>query len=111
MFQQLDRAGILALPGLAVLQPVGAGLEPRGAPQIAAERANQAAHVAALLRDHPSVIAFYQGSDDEPDPGEGGASTSRAFRRADWQVPQIASAEYRASRRLGPSGSKEGPYN
>ena len=47
-----------------------------------------------MLRDHPSVIAFYQGSDDEPDPAKE-ALYLAAFRRADWQVPQIASAEYK----------------
>jgi hypothetical protein len=109
MFQQLDRAGILALPGWQCCDR----WEQRSdawSPQIRASARNQAAHVAALLRNHPSVIAFYQGSDDEPDPAKE-ALYLAAFRAADWQVPQIASAEYKGSRQLGQSGSKEGPYN
>jgi Exo-beta-D-glucosaminidase Ig-fold domain/Glycosyl hydrolases family 2 len=109
MFQQLDRAGILALPGWQCCarweQP-----SDEWSAALRANARNQAAHVAAMLRDHPSVIAFYQGSDDPPDATKE-ALYLAAFRRADWQVPQIASAEYKSSRRLGPSGSKEGPYN
>jgi hypothetical protein len=109
LFTQLDRAGILALPGWQCCD----AWEQRSTDWSAATRANarnQAAHVAALLRDHPSVIAFYQGSDDPPDASKE-ALYLAAFRAADWRVPQIASAEYKSSARLGPSGSKEGPYN
>ncbi len=109
MFQQLDRAGILALPGWQCCNRWEQGSD-RWSSQIVANARNQAAHVAALLRDHPSVLAFYQGSDDDPDPAKE-ALYLAAFRHADWRLPQIASAEYRSSRKLGPSGSKEGPYN
>ncbi len=109
MFQQLDRAGILALPGWQCCSRWEQSSDGWSS-QIRANARNQAAHVAAMLRNHPSVIAFYQGSDAAPDPAKE-ALYRAAFGRADWQVPQIASAEYRSSPRLGPAGSKEGPYN
>ena len=56
------------------------------------------------------MLGFYQGSDEEPDPAKE-AIYLRAFRAAGFTQPMIASAEYKASRRLGPAGSKEGPYN
>ena len=56
------------------------------------------------------MLGFYQGSDEEPDPAKE-AIYLRAFEAAGFTQPMIASAEYKASRRLGPAGSKEGPYN
>jgi hypothetical protein len=109
MFEQMDRAGILALPGWQCCNRWEQDSS-RWTPGLRANARNQAAHVAALLRDHPSVLAFYQGSDNEPDPAKE-AILLAAFRAADWALPQIASAEYKSSARLGPSGSKEGPYN
>jgi exo-1,4-beta-D-glucosaminidase len=78
--------------------------------QIRANASNQATHVAEWLRDHPSVFTFYQGSDDPPDPAKEDLYL-KAFEAADWRTPQVASAEYKSSPRLGNSGSKEGPYN
>ncbi len=109
MFEQLDRAGILALPGWQCCSRWEQN-SARWTPALRANARNQATHVAALLRDHPSVLAFYQGSDTAPDPAKE-ALYLAAFQRADWALPQIASAEYRRSPRLGASGSKEGPYN
>jgi hypothetical protein len=96
MFAQMDRAGILAMPGWQCCNKANA--------------ANQAANVARWLRDHPSVFTFYQGSDNEPDPAKEQIYLT-AFAAADWSTPQVASAEYKASAQLGESGSKEGPYN
>jgi exo-1,4-beta-D-glucosaminidase len=109
MFAQMDRAGILALPGWQCCSRWEEDSS-RWTPALRASARNQALHVAAMLRDHPSVLAFYQGSDDAPDPAKE-ALYLAAFRRADWALPQIASAEYKRAARLGPSGSKEGPYN
>jgi len=107
MFQQMDRMGILAMPGW---QCCDKWEHPDWDDVIRASAANQAANVAAWLRDHPSVFAFFQGSDNEPDPGKE-AIFLAGFRAADWSVPQIASAEYKASAQLGQAGAKEGPYN
>ena len=109
MFEQLDRAGILALPGWQCCDRWEQDSS-RWTPALRANARDQALHVAERLRDHPSVLAFYQGSDDPPDPAKE-ALYLAAFRQADWTLPQIASAEYKRSSRLGASGSKEGPYN
>jgi exo-1,4-beta-D-glucosaminidase len=109
MFSQMDQMGILAMPGWQCCnkweQPStswSAGIK--------ASAANQAATIAAEMRDHPSVFSFFQGSDNEPDPGKE-AIFLNGFKAADFAVPQIASAEYKASAQLGPAGAKEGPYN
>jgi exo-1,4-beta-D-glucosaminidase len=109
MFAQLDRAGILAMPGWQCCNK-WEQRSSRWTDEIKASAANQAANVARWLRDHPSVFTFYQGSDNEPDPAKEQIYLS-AFAAADWSTPQIASAEYKASAQLGESGSKEGPYN
>jgi exo-1,4-beta-D-glucosaminidase len=109
MYAQMDRAGILNMPGWQCCnkweQRSG-----RWNDEIKASAANQAGAVARVLRDHPSVFTFFQGSDNEPDPAKE-AIYLTAFAAADWRTPQIASAEYKSSARLGPAGAKEGPYN
>ncbi len=109
MFAQMDRMGILAMPGWQCCDrwetPIAtwpAGLQ--------SNAGNQAVRVASWLRDHPSVFTFFQGSDEAPD-GTKEAIYLKAFTAADWQTPQISAAEYKTSPRLGPSGGKEGPYN
>ena len=109
MFAQLDRAGVLAMPGW---QCCAAWEYPSS--QWSAEQkksaANQAANVARELRDHPSVFTYLQGSDNEPDAAKEKIFLD-AFRGADWQTPQVAAAEYKSSKQLGPAGTKEGGYN
>jgi len=109
MFQQMDRAGILSLPGWQCCNKWEQS-STRWSDEIKASAANQAANVARWLRDHPSVLTFYQGSDNEPDPAKE-AIYLDAFTAAGWPTPQIASAEYKASAQLGEAGNKEGPYN
>jgi hypothetical protein len=109
IFQQMDRDGILAMPGWQCCNK-WEQRSSRWSDEIKANAANQASHVARMLRDHPSVFTFFQGSDNEPDAAKE-AIYLEAFRAADWQTPQIASAEYKASAQLGPAGAKEGPYN
>jgi exo-1,4-beta-D-glucosaminidase len=109
MFQQMDREGVLAMPGWQCCNK-WEQRSSRWSDGIKANAANQAAHVARMLRDHPSVFTFFQGSDNQPDAAKEVIYLD-AFRAADWQTPQIASAEYKASPQLGPSGAKEGPYN
>jgi exo-1,4-beta-D-glucosaminidase len=109
MFQQMDREGVLAMPGWQCCNK-WEQRSSRWSDQIKANAANQALHVAQSLRNHPSVFTFFQGSDNEPDAAKEAIYLS-AFGAADWQTPQVASAEYKASAQLGPSGAKEGPYN
>jgi exo-1,4-beta-D-glucosaminidase len=109
MFAQLDRAGILAMAGW---QCCDRWEDPLSAwpPALRENAANQATRVARWLRDHPSVFTYFQGSDEAPEAAKESIYLS-AFSAADWQTPQVASAEYKSSPRLGPSGGKEGPYN
>jgi exo-1,4-beta-D-glucosaminidase len=109
MFAQMDRAGILAMPGWQCCDrwedPIS-----KWPDALRANAANQATRVAEWLRDHPSVFTFFQGSDEAPDAAKEQIYLS-AFAAAGWQTPQVASAEYKSSPKLGPSGAKEGPYN
>ncbi|WP_163509191.1 glycosyl hydrolase 2 galactose-binding domain-containing protein [Fodinicola acaciae] len=109
MLRQMDRAGLLAMEGWQCCDRWEDPSKTWPA-ELKANAANQAFHVAQMLRDHPSVFTFYHGSDNEPD-ADKEAIYLTAFTAADWQTPQIASAEYKSSAKLGPSGSKEGPYN
>jgi hypothetical protein len=109
MFDQMDRAGILAMPGWQCCNK----WEQDSADwtdEIKASAANQAGTMARRLRDHASVFSFFQGSDNEPDPVKEDIFL-KAFAAADWRLPQVAAAEYKASAQLGPAGAKEGPYN
>jgi hypothetical protein len=109
MFAQMDRAGILAMPGW---QCCDRWEDPstKWPDALKANAANQATRVAEWLRNHPSVFTYFQGSDEAPDAAKEQIYLS-AFDAADWQTPQIASAEYKSSPKLGASGAKEGPYN
>src|SRR4051812_12629466 len=109
MLDQMDRAGLLAMPGWQCCNKWEQDSS-EWSDEIKANAANQAAAVARRFRAHPSVFTFYQGSDNEPDPAKEDIYL-KAFAAADWETPQVASAEYKASAQLGPSGSKEGPYN
>ena len=109
MFAQMDRVGVLAMTGWQCCnqweQPSDGWSD-----EIKANAANQATATARRLRDHPSVFTFFQGSDNEPDAAKEKIFLD-AFAAADWQTPQVASAEYKASKQLGQAGTKEGPYN
>jgi hypothetical protein len=61
------------------------------------------------LRNHPSVLNF-SWSDNNPTRKQEKVSL-KGFRQADFQDPLIASAEYKGTPKLGPSGEKEGPYD
>ncbi|WP_345464245.1 glycoside hydrolase family 2 protein [Actinoallomurus oryzae] len=109
MFAQMDRAGILAMTGWQCCDrwetPISTWSD-----ALRANAANQASRVASWLRNHPSVFTWFQGSDEAPEAAKE-AIYLKAFADADWQTPQVASAEYKSSPKLGPSGAKEGPYN
>lgn len=109
MFGQLDRAGVLALPGWQCCAKWEQS-STRWSEELKANAANQATAVARWLRNHPSVISFWHSSDNAPDAAKENIWLD-AFNAADWQTPQLASAQYRASPRMGMSGNKEGPYN
>ena len=60
-------------------------------------------------RNHPSVI-IYSWSDNIPSERQE-AGVLQGFQEADFDIPVMASAEYKSTATLGPSGMKEGPYN
>ena len=60
-------------------------------------------------RDHPSVV-FYSWSDNTPTAAQE-QGVIRGMRDADFDIPLMASAEYKSTTTLGHSGMKEGPYN
>lgn len=109
MFRQLDRAGVLAMPGWQCCAAWEYDSKTWSS-ELKENAANQAANVARQLRDHASVFTYLQGSDNEPDAAKEKIFLD-AFRDADWQTPQVAAAEYKSSAQLGPAGTKEGGYN
>ncbi len=107
-YEQMDRAGILIDAGFQCCdawQPEHRKLTK----QDDAVLYGSALAIGEQLRNHPSVIDF-SWSDDAPTRKQEQLSL-KAFAAADFQDPLIASAEYKGTRTLGPSGEKEGPYD
>lgn len=107
-YEQMDRAGILIDAGFQCCD----AWQPERTKLTKEDR--DVLYLSALtvgedLRDHPSVLDF-SWSDNTPTAVQERLSL-RAFAQADFQDPLIASAEYKRTRGLGPSGEKEGPYN
>jgi exo-1,4-beta-D-glucosaminidase len=108
-FQQMDAAGIL----------VNGGFQCCDAWQVSGSLTqaqlnvlqNSAQTIGTNLRNHPSVFSF-QWSDNQPSSQQEQVSET-GFTNADFwpQTPLIASAEYKSTTTLGPSGEKEGPYD
>ncbi len=109
-YEQMDRAGILVDAGFQCcdaweLPSDGKGVTAHDYDVLA----NSALAIGRELRNHPSILNF-SWSDNNPIPRQAAVSIA-AFRRADFQEPLIASAEYKTAPGLGPSGEKEGPYD
>jgi exo-1,4-beta-D-glucosaminidase len=109
-YDQMDRAGILVDAGFQCcdrweLPENGEGVT---------DQDYQVIHDSALaigkrLRNHPSILN-YSWSDNNPIPRQEQVALA-GFHEADFQEPIIASAEYKSTPTLGPSGEKEGPYD
>ncbi|HYZ80562.1 MAG TPA: hypothetical protein VE571_04800 [Solirubrobacteraceae bacterium] len=109
-YAQMDRAGILIDAGFQCcdawqLPDDGKGVTAHDYQVLA----NSALAIGRRLRNHPSILN-YSWSDNNPIPRQAAVSLA-AFRRADFQEPLIASAEYKNARGLAWSGEKEGPYD
>ena len=109
-YEQMDHAGILVDAGFQCcdawdFQSIGLKPTARDYRIIA----NSSLAIAESLRNHPSIINF-SWSDDNPVPHQEQVAAA-AFKKADFQDPLIASAEYHTAVKLGPSGEKEGPYD
>ncbi len=108
-YDQADRAGLMVIGGFLCCD----AWQPDTAEQLG-ERDLRIIHdssvsIAQRERNHPSVFN-YGWSDNEPFPNQEKAVLT-AFRQEDFQVPVIASAEYKSTPTLGNSGEKEGPYD
>jgi hypothetical protein len=109
-YEQMDRAGILIDSGF---QCCDNWQREEGEKEYTAHELKiiglSALTIGERLRNHPSVIN-YSWSDNGPTPKMEAVSLKN-FAAADFQDPLIASAEYRSTPNLGPSGEKEGPYD
>ncbi|MDS0138860.1 MULTISPECIES: glycosyl hydrolase 2 galactose-binding domain-containing protein [unclassified Amycolatopsis] len=108
-YDRADRAGLLVIGGFLCCD----AWQPEDASTLT-ERDYRIMHdsaytIAQMERNHPSVFN-YGWSDNEPVPRQE-SETLKAFQEADFQVPVIASAEYKSTPTLGQSGEKEGPYD
>ncbi|MEU4668206.1 beta-mannosidase [Amycolatopsis sp. NPDC023774] len=108
-YDQADRAGLLVIGGFLCCD----AWQPEEASKLT-ERDYRIMHdsaysIAQRERNHPSVFN-YGWSDNEPVARQE-SETLNAFSEADFQVPVIASAEYKSTPTLGVSGEKEGPYD
>jgi exo-1,4-beta-D-glucosaminidase len=106
-----DSSGIMILPGWECCTEWEAWAKTGGAPWTAATRkvARQSmVSEARLLRNHPSVIAFNLGSDNNPPPPLA-KMFANALHQADWSDP-ISSAAPGTIASIGPSGVRHGPY-
>ncbi|GLY40300.1 beta-mannosidase [Amycolatopsis sp. NBRC 101858] len=108
-YDQADRAGLLVIGGFLCCD----AWQPDTAEQLG-ERDLRIIHdssvsIAQRERNHPSVFN-YGWSDNEPFANQENVVLT-AFAQEDFQVPVIASAEYKSTPTLGQSGEKEGPYD
>ncbi|HEY1569624.1 MAG TPA: hypothetical protein VGF68_21510, partial [Solirubrobacteraceae bacterium] len=109
-YEQMDRAGILIDAGFQCCDAWELPSDGKGATAHDYRvLGNSALAIGRQLRNHPSILNF-SWSDNNPIPRQAAVSIA-AFRRADFQEPLIASAEYKSAPGLGPSGEKEGPYD
>ncbi|HEX9034826.1 MAG TPA: beta-mannosidase, partial [Streptosporangiaceae bacterium] len=108
-FEQMDQAGILVNGGFQCCDAWQVGGSLTTAQQQILQ--NSAQTIGTNLRNHPSVFSF-QWSDNQPTTTQEQVSIA-GFTAADFypQTPLIASAEYKSTPTLGPSGEKEGPYD
>jgi len=109
-----DRNGVMILAGWECCDKWESAAKTGGSPWTDADKKVAEASMASearLLRNHPSVIGFFIGSDNAPPPpiAKMYADTLRA---ADWSLPVISAAVDQATADAGPSGMKmAGPYD
>jgi exo-1,4-beta-D-glucosaminidase len=106
-YEQMDRAGLLVYGGFLCCNYWESASR-------WSEKDHETNYRTALTlgrqqRNHPSVI-FWSWSDNVPSARQE-SGVLQGFADADFDVPVMASAEYKSTPTLGPSGMKEGPYN
>ena len=109
-----DRNGIMILAGWECCDKWESAARTGGAPWSDADMKvaeDSMASEARLLRNHPSVIGFYIGSDNAPPPPIAKMYVD-TLRAEDWSLPIISAAVDQATAEAGPSGMKmAGPYD
>ena len=108
-YEQFDRAGLLVDAGYQCCDAWQLQDSKLTTPHDFALLGLSARAIGMNLRNHPSILNF-SWSDNQPTAEQEAVSVA-GFRAADFQEPLIASAEYKSSPKLGPSGEKEGPYD
>jgi exo-1,4-beta-D-glucosaminidase len=109
-----DRNGIMVLAGWECCDKWESAAKTGGAPWTDADlkvAQESMASEARLLRNHPSVIGFYIGSDNAPPPPIA-KMYADTLREANWSLPIISAAVAQGTAEAGPSGMKmAGPYD
>lgn len=108
-YDQMDAAGILVASGFSCCDAWELPTDTPTSNHDLGVLTASAFNLARVLRDHPSVFTF-QWSDNNPTAPQEDV-TLKAFRAEDFDVPTLASAEYKSSPQLGLAGEKEGPYD
>ncbi|GAA4527841.1 glycoside hydrolase family 2 protein [Amycolatopsis samaneae] len=107
-YQLADRLGIMLLPGWECCTKWQAYAKWTPADHAVARAS--AVTEGHRLRNHPSILGFYVGSDTAPTP-EVEKEYLDGLAASDWQAPVISSIGWRTSPLLGASGNKGlGPY-
>jgi exo-1,4-beta-D-glucosaminidase len=108
-YEQMDRAGILIDGGFQCCDAWQLQDSHLTSPHDFDILYLSARTIGENMHNHPSVLNF-SWSDNQPTVRQETVSL-QGFSDADFQEPVIASAEYKSTARLGPSGEKEGPYD
>lgn len=113
-YELADRNGIMILAGWECCDKWESAAKTGGAPWTDADlktAQDSMASEARLLRNHPSVIGFYIGSDNAPPPPIAKMYVD-TLRAEDWSLPIISAAADQGTTETGPSGMKmAGPYD
>jgi len=113
-YELADRNGVMILAGWECCDKWESAAKTGGSPWTDADRKVAEASMASearLLRNHPSVIGFYIGSDNPPPPPLAKMYVD-TLRAANWSLPIISAAVDKGTDEAGPSGMKmAGPYD
>ncbi|WP_158894819.1 glycosyl hydrolase 2 galactose-binding domain-containing protein [Amycolatopsis anabasis] len=108
-YDQMDRAGILIYGGFMCCDAWQPEPDAKLTERDYRILYESAVGIGKMERNHPSVFT-YSWSDNEPIPRQE-SETLKGFAETDFDVPVIASAEYKKTPTLGQAGMKEGPYD
>jgi exo-1,4-beta-D-glucosaminidase len=108
-YQQADEEGLLIDSGYQCCDAWQPSRKTVLSPAVLNTMGNSAQTIAQNERNHPSVFTF-SWSDNAPVAAQETVSLA-AMTQQDFDVPIVASAEYKSTPTLGQAGEKEGPYD